>query len=247
MNNLKLIKLSAASLAALLMTACATPPYVPTVYDASASKVQTIALADDSVPDQMGANELASASGTGQAAGGLLGYLVVSAIEGAETSSRKGALEELMAPLGFDAEAEFEAMLKKKLIEAGYGGLEMVEVKRNGKSALKAVPETSADAVLNIDMVKFGVQKAKTGEQWRPAAGVKIELVETATSEILMENMISYNSGILGVKETEGFITMAPSLSSTGYKKIKEMDPVVVRDEMRVMLEEVSDMIITLL
>ena len=247
MPKLTSLKLSLAVLTACLMTACATPPYVPTVYDASTSSVKTIALADDSLPESLGANELASYTGTGQAAGGLIGYLVVSAIEGAETSNRKSALDALMAPLNFDPEAEFEAMLKTKLADAGYEGLNMVNVKRNSKSALKSVPETSADAVLNVEMVKFGLQKAKTGQEWRPAAGVKVELVGTKTSDVLMENMISYNSGILGVKETEGFITMAPKLGSTGYQKIKDMDPGVVRDEIMVMLEEISDMVVTLL
>jgi hypothetical protein len=247
MKHLKSTKLNLAVFTAFSLTACATPPYVPTVYDASTSSVKTIALADNSLPDTMGANELASHTGTGQAAGGLIGYLVVAAIEGAETSNRKGALETLMAPLNFDPEAEFEAMLKTKLADAGYEGLNMVNVKRNSKSALKSVPETNADAVLNVEMVKFGLQKAKTGAEWRPAAGVKVELVGTQTRDVLMENMISYNSGILGIKEKEGFITMAPKLGSTGYQKIKEMDPVIVRDEIMVMLEEISDMVVTLL
>lgn len=247
MQALKYSKLGVVTLAAAFVTACATPPYVPTVYDPSMSDVQSIAIADSSVPDTMGANELASATGTGQAAAGIIGYLVVAAIEGAETSSRKNAFEELMAPLKFDPEAEFERMLQEKLSAAGYEGLDVIEVSRGRNSALKSVPETTADAILNIEMVKFGVQKAKTGEQWRPAAGVKIELVDTATNDVLMENMISYNSGILGIRETQGFIVMAPGLESTGYHKIKEMDAIVVRDETLIMLEEISDMIVTLL
>ena len=138
-------------------------------------------------------------------------------------------------------------MLKTKLADAGYDGLDVIEVQRGRDSALKSVPETTADAILNIEIVKFGVQKATTGEQWRPAAGVKIELVDAATSDVLMENMISYNSGILGIREKRGFIVMAPDLGSTGYHKIKQMDAVVVRDETLIMLEDISDMIVTLL
>ncbi len=246
---LRVLKLGAASLAAIAMTACATPPYVPTVYDASTSNVQTIALADDSMPEKMGANELASAAGTGQAAGGLIGLLVVAAIEGAETSGRVGKLQKLMEPLDFDHETEFEEILTAKLAEAGYADVAIVGGERKKMAPLteKTMPETTADAILDVSMVSFGVQKAVTGEEWRPAAGVKVQLLRSETSEILMENMISYNSGVLGVPQTEGFITMEPNIESTGYLKIKEMDPEVVRDETRVMLNEIADMIVTLL
>jgi hypothetical protein len=243
-------KKSRLALSACLMfglAACQTAPYVPTLYDANTANVKTMAISDDALPEEMGANELASAAGTGQAAGGLIGLLVVAAIEGAETSSRKGKLNEMMAPLNFDPEAEFETMLKAKLMDAGYEGLDVVEVNRGKKSALAELPETDADAVLNVEMTSFGVQKAVTGEEWRPAAGVKIQLVRNETSEVLMENMISYNSGILGVPQTEGFITMEPSGESIGYMKIKEMEPEVVRDETLKMLDEISSMIVTLL
>ena len=96
-------------------------------------------------------------------------------------------------------------------------------------------------------MVSFGVQKAVTGEEWRPAAGVKVQLLQSESSEILMENMISYNSGVLGVPQTEGFITMAPAADSVGYLKIKEMDPEVVRSQTMNMLNEIADTIVTLL
>lgn len=229
------------------LSACQTAPYVPTLYDANSANVKSMAISDDALPDEMGANELASAAGTGQAAGGLIGLLVVAAIEGAETSSRKGNLNEMMEPLNFNPEAEFEAMLKTKLMNAGYEGLDVVEVERGKKSILKEMPETDADAVLNVQMKSFGVQKAVTGQEWRPAAGVMVQLVQNETSEILMENMISYNSGVLGVAQTEGFITMEPRADSVGYMKIKEMDPEVVRDETMKMLDEISSMIVTLL
>jgi len=188
------------------LSACQTAPYVPTLYDANSANVKSMAISDDALPDEMGANELASAAGTGQA-----------------------------------------AMLKTKLMNAGYEGLDVVEVERGKKSILKEMPETDADAVLNVQMKSFGVQKAVTGQEWRPAAGVMVQLVQNETSEILMENMISYNSGVLGVAQTEGFITMEPRADSVGYMKIKEMDPEVVRDETMKMLDEISSMIVTLL
>jgi len=249
MNSVKMLKLCTAAGAAIAMTACATPPYVPTVYDASTANVKTIALADDSMPEKMGANELASAMGTGQAAGGLIGLLVVAAMEGAETSSRVGKLNEMMEPLNFDYETEFETILQTKLSEAGYGDVDVVGGARKKMAPLtvKTLPETTADAVLDVSMVSFGVQKAVTGQEWRPAAGVKVQLLGAAEGNVLMENMISYNSGVLNITETEGFITMEPSAESVGYLKIKEMDPEVVRDETRVMLNDIADMIITLL
>lgn len=235
------------SFSALLLGGCATAPYVPTLYDASISQVETIAIADDSIPDKVGANELASAMGTGQAAGGLIGTLVVAAMEGAETSGRMKNLAELLEPTGFDAEAEFEAMLKAKLAEAGYGDLSIVDGERKGRSALKTLPETSADAVLDVNMHTFGMQKAKTGEEWRPAAGITVRLVSSGTEDVLAENVISYNSGVAPESGREGIIVMQPAATSVGYMKIKEMDADIVVEEMRSMLDEVSDMIVSLL
>jgi len=232
-----------------LMSACTIRPYVPTLYDASSANVKTIALADNSIPDKMGANELSSSLGTGQAASGLIGAVVVAALEGAETSSRVNKLNDLMEPLNFDPEAEFEKMLTAKLTTAGYSGLDIIDAQRsnNGQLKLKSLPDTNSDAILDISMVSFGVQKARTGDEWRPAAGVKIQLLEASDQTVLMENMISYNNGLLYEKETEGFIAIEPLSSSVGYDKIKNMDPDVIRDETLVMLDAIADMIVTLL
>jgi len=161
-----LSKLAAITILGSLFTACATAPYVPTIYDGETAQVKSIAIADDSLPERMGANELASAAGTGQAAGGLIGLLVVSAIEGAETSGRMKKLNEMMEPLGFDAEAEFESILKTKLAAAGYSDLSVVGGERKKRVPLteKTLPETSADAILDVTMVSFGVQNVPQTE-----------------------------------------------------------------------------------
>lgn len=235
-----------AAIAALSLSACATKPYVPTLYDASSYKVETIAIADDAIGEKLGANELASAMGTGQAAGGLIGVLVVAAMEGAETSSRVGSLNKIMETSSFDAEASFEKMLSEKLLAAGYNDVKIVGGERKNRGPLKEFPETTADAILDVSMTNFGMQKAQTGQEWRPAAGVNVKLVSSVDDSVLMENMISYNSGVTQ-PSTEGMIILSPSVESVGYMKIKEMDAVVVEKEMMTMLDEITTTIVSLL
>lgn len=235
------------SLSATLMAGCATKPYVPTLYDAEVASVETIALADVGMPDELGANELASHLGTGQAAGGIIGALVVAGMEAAETSARKKNLAEIMDPLSIDWETEFETMLTAKLAEAGYGDVAVLATERAKKGPLQSVPESAADAVLDIDMTSFGVQKAQTGQEWRPAAGVSVQLLKAGTGEMLMENVISYNSGVTRVQGKEGAITLFPDAASTGFLKIKEMDGEVVAEEIRIMMDEITSTIVGLL
>lgn len=234
-------------LPAVLMTGCATKPYVPTLYDAETASVGSIALADDAMPEKLGANELATSMGLGQATGGLIGGLVVAAMEGAETLSRVGKLNEMMEPLGLDFETEFETMLTTKLASSGYGDVQIVGGKRDKRGPLKAMPETTADAILDVHMTSFGMQKAQTGQEWRPAAGVDVRLVSVETDEVLMENVISYNSGVTSAGAKEGIVTLYPAATSTGYMKIKEMDPAVVAEEIRAMLDDISDTVVSML
>jgi hypothetical protein len=239
--------LTLTALAALTLSACATAPYVPTLYDASTVEVKTIAIAEDALPEKIGANELATHTGTAQAAGGLIGLAIASAMEGVETSSRVGNLAEILEPIGFDAEAEFEKMLTTKLAEAGFAGTTIVGATRKKREPLKEFPETTADAILDVNMTSFGMQKAKTGEEWRPAAGMNVQLVSSVDNRVLMENVISYNSGVTDAKQAEGIIVMAPSADSVGYMKVKEMDGQVVVAEMRNMLDEITTTIVSLL
>ncbi len=244
---MKINKIAILTGATVFMAGCATKPYVPTVYDVSSSQVKSIALVDDAVESRLAANELSSSMGTGSAAGGLLGVLVVAAIEGSETSSRKNNLAEVMDPIGFDQEAVFQDMMQKKLAMAGYADTVIVGGEREKRRSLKddELPETTADAILDVNITNFGVQKAKTGEEWRPAAGVVVRLLSSADKSLLMENQISYNLGLVGAKE--GVILLQPEAQSIGYMKIKEIEGQVMADQMNAMLDEITDTIITLL
>lgn len=233
------------SAVALMGSACATKPYVPTVYDPVNANVKSIAIADDVVKDKLAANELSSSMGTGQAAGGLIGLLVVAAVEGAETSSRKSKLAEVMDPIGFDAETVFQEMMAKKLLDAGFSGGEIVGGVREKNAPLKEFPETSADAILDVSMSNFGIQKAKTGDPWRPAAGVNVQLVSSNDGTLLMENQISYNMGLIAAKE--GVIQLQPQADSVGYMKVKEINGEIMASQMTDMIDEITDTIMTLL
>lgn len=234
-----------AATAALMASACATKPYVPTVYDPVNANVESIAIADDVVKDKLAANELSSNMGTGQAAGGLIGLLVVAAIEGAETSSRKDRLAEVMEPVGFDAETVFQEMMAEKLKAGGFTGGDIVGGLRSKNAPLEKFPETDADAILDVSMTNFGIQKAKTGDPWRPAAGVFVQLVSSDDNTLLMENQISYNSGLVGAKE--GVIQLQPQADSVGYMKVKEIDAEDMAAQMTDMIDEITDTIMTLL
>ena len=242
MNLRKILLLGAI---ALMGSACATKPYVPTIYDPVNANVKSIAIADDVVKDKLAANELSSSMGTGQAAGGLIGLLVVAAVEGAETSSRKSNLEEVMDPIGFDAETVFQKMMAEKLAAAGFSGGEIVGGERKKRKPLTEFPETSADAILDVSMTNFGIQKAKTGDPWRPAAGVYVQLVSSEDNTVLMENQISYNSGLVAAQE--GVIKLQPQADSVGYMKVKEIDGEIMASQMTDMIDEITDTIITLL
>lgn len=243
---MKLKYLSLLAICAVTASACATKPYVPTIYDAEMTKISSIAIAEDSIPEKLAANELQTHTGTAQAAGGLIGFAIASAMEGAETSSRVSKLTEIMEPTGFDPEAEFEKMLSEKLEAAGYENISMVGGERPKKAPLKTFPETTADAILDVSMTNFGMQKARTGEEWRPAAGVNVQLVSSADNSVLMENIISYNSGHL-TAPAEGTILLSPSSDSKGYMKVKEMEADVVVEGMRSMIDEISTTIVELL
>lgn len=232
---------------AAALAACATPPYVPTVYDAQASNVRSVVIADDALPEGIGANELASAMGTGAAAGGLIGTLTVAAMEATETRMRVGKLKELIEPTGFDPEAEFERILAEKLALAGFEDTSVVSVERRGRKHIDGVPDTQADAVLDTTMTFFGMQKAVTGEEWRPAAGVMVRLLDADTGDTLMENVISVNNGRVATSTREGIITVEPPADSVGYLKIKDMEADVVVADMRAMLSTIADNIVALL
>ena len=109
-----------------LLGACTTTPYVPTLYDASVSQVNTIAIVNDSLPEKMKANDVSTAMGTGGASGGLIGVLTIAAIEGTASASRERTLKKLLGPTGFDPETEFEAILVEKLKVAGFGDLAII-------------------------------------------------------------------------------------------------------------------------
>jgi len=86
-------------------------------------------------------------------------------MEGAETASRADKLNDMMKTVGFNGEAEFEAIMTEKLSEAGYGDLPILPVDRRSRSALtqKNITDSEADAVLDVNMVTYGIQKAVTG------------------------------------------------------------------------------------
>lgn len=231
-----------------LLSACATKPYVPTLYDAQTNPVNSIALMDDAILAKLKANDVATATGSGAASGGLIGALTIAAIEGAASASRENNLAKILEPTGFDAETIFETMLQAKLKEAGYGDVAIIgPEKRKKRSKDYKYPQTSADAVLDVTTSNFGVQKGGYGQEWHPAAGVVVKLVSSSDNTVLMENIISYNSGYGGGMVKEGVITLFPEPSSNGFTSVKkiEAEPIVI--EFNEMLDKITTEIVSLL
>lgn len=228
-----------------IIASCATSPYVPTLYDPEVAQVKSIAIAEDAIQEKLSTHDMSTNSGTGQAAGGLIGLALVSAIEGGQESGRTRRLNELMESTGFDGEAEFESMLMQKLKAAGFSNVTIAGGERTSRVPLKEYPATSADAVLDVNITNFGIQRPNGRAEWRPASGVDVKLVSTSDQSVLMENIISYNAGKLNFNK-EGIIVLTPPQDGYSFRVIKDADADAVLAEMRTMLDEVTTAIVSL-
>lgn len=243
MKRLKLVILSSL----LVMTsACATKPYAPVQFQSSQTEIKSIALADDVVKDMLDANKVDSNMSMGYSAGGPLGLLLVTAFEGGETIARKNALKDIMDATDFDAETEFQTLMRDKLAAAGYENAPVAGKRRKRRELLSKVPKTDADAVLDVSMTNFGVQKSDIGENWKPAAAVEIRLMSADGKTVLMDNKISYNQGMLNDAK-EQILRVRRKGEGVGYYKIKDIDGELMAGEMRVMLDNITDVIMLLL
>lgn len=231
---------------AVLASACATKPYAPVQFTSKQS-VKSIALADDVVKDKLDANTVDTNMGLGYQAGGPIGLFLVTAFETGETISRKDALADIMDATDFDAENEFQTLLREKLEKAGFTNAPVVGKKRKYRELHLKTPKSDvADAVLDISITNFGVQKSDIGEDWKPAAAVEVRLVSSKDKSILMENKISYNKGFVNEANLP-VLKIAARKEGVGYYKIKDIDGALMAGEMRTMLDKITDVIVLLL
>ncbi len=230
---------------AVFASACATKPYAPVQFT-SKSSVKTIAIADDVVKDKLDANKVDTNMGLGYQAGGPIGLFLVTAFETGETIARKDALAEIMDATDFEAESEFQALLREKLEKAGYINAPGVGKKRKYRELHSKIPKSDADAVLDISITNFGVQKSDIGEDWKPSAAVEVRLVSSKDKSVLMENKISYNKGF-PLQSEFPVLQIAARKEGISYYKIDQIDGELMAGEMRTMIDKITDVIVLLL
>jgi hypothetical protein len=178
-------KIASAAVALLLTSACASN-YVGTPYTATAQPLSRVALADDTLPDDVIAYQAASTMSNF----GLLGGLIDAGVQ----ASRRDAVNDALETIAYDPEPAFEAYLIGELAEHGITATLATGPEREKREFVIDYPQAGADVQAYFDLVvhNFGYVQAG-GNEWRPAASAEVRLVERATGATLMENFIAYN------------------------------------------------------
>lgn len=186
--------------AMLLLSGCAAS-YVATPYVAGAQRIERLAIADDSVPQNLSAAEIASVGSNF----GLIGALIDAGVR----DSRQDALRDALATISFDAEATLERNLVDALAQDGVQAAVLEGPQRQRRVFLTEYsngPE-GVQAYLDIVLVNYGYVSAGSGQPWRPTAYAMVRLVSAADRRVLLENHISYNT----MNAPRGVITLTPN------------------------------------
>lgn len=190
---------SIAALGLLSLGACASP-YVGTPYTAPAVPVTSVAIVDDTLPDEAIAFESASTMGNF----GLIGGLINAGVQ----ASRTERVNEALASVNHTPEANLEAYLIAALADAGIEAA-MIEgpdrEKRTFLADYPAVPE-KAQALIDFNVIQYGYINAGN-QAWRPTVAADVRMIDSGTGKTLMENRIVYNP----VDAQAGIITIAPN------------------------------------
>ncbi|WP_395650812.1 hypothetical protein [Brevundimonas sp.] len=188
--------------AALSLAACASP-YVATPYDRTASQVRSIAVVDDSAPENSIAYEVASVGRNF----GLIGAIVDAGIQ----AERQAAVNRALDGTAFDGETVFERQLAAALAREGYEVNVMTDTPRAKQAFLVAYPTADGvvDAYLDVVIAHHGYLSAGAFRPFRPSAAAQVRLVSAADpTRVLMDNRIVYN----GMTTADaGVITLTPN------------------------------------
>ncbi len=190
-------RFAAVAMAASL-SAC-TSTYVGKPYAAGPEPITRIAIADDSLPEGVSAVEVASIGSNF----GLIGALISAGVE----NSRENAIEQALATVSFDAEADLERALIDAFQANGVESAVSSGSKRTKRTFLVDYPGAQgAQAHLDLVATHYGYVSAGHGQPWRPMADVQVRLVSTDGKKVLLENRIAYNV----MNAPNGVITIAP-------------------------------------
>jgi len=186
--------------AALMVAACASP-YIATPYDRASASVTQIALIDDSLPTKAIAYEVASVGSNF----GLIGGLIDAGIQ----LERQNAVNDALAGIAFDAEAELETRLISALSAEGYVVAPLESGERAKRDWLETYPAASpqTEAYLDVAVLHYGYMSSGASQPFRPAVAAKVKLVRVSDGSTLMENQIVYNP----LNVMQGVVTIAPN------------------------------------
>lgn len=245
------MKKMCAALCALSLSACATSPYVGVPYTAPAEPVTSVGILDDSLDDDAGASEAASALGNvgGAMAGfGLIGLgasLITGAIDAVDQNNRKKKINEALDTVEYDAEANFEKFMVEEFAEVGVSGVVIEGPDREKREFLEEYPTapSGVQALLDTKVLYYGYSNPGS-TSWRPTIYADVRLVSAENGEILMENRIAYNP--LG--EEQGIITIPPD-PNYSFENRDEMadNPELLAEGLDVALRELAKTVVRLM
>lgn len=185
-------------LSALGLGACAQS-YVATPYTAPAGGLNSVAIADDSLPEQAIAGEAASTMSNF----GLLGALIDAGVQ----ASRKDRVNDALEAINYKPEEMFEAYLVEALAKKNIDAAVVEGPNRAKREFLADYPDAQGkQAILDFNVTAHGYVNA--GNQlWRPAVSADVRLVDAATGKTMMENRIVLNPIVV----QDGTITLSPN------------------------------------
>lgn len=224
------------ALSALMVAACAKP-YVGIPYTAPAEPLDTIGIVDDSLGEEAGAREAASALGNF----GLIGAL----ISEVDQNNRKNKVNDALRSVDYTAETNFEGFLVAQLAERGVSAAVIESGEREKRKFLEEYPAApeGVQALLDVAITYYGYTNAG-GTMWRPTVAADVRLVDAIDGSTLLENKVLYN----GVGAQEGVITISPN-PDYAYGNRDEMvaDPERLAEGIDVALKEVAATIVRLM
>jgi len=127
------------------------------------------------------------------AAGGILGALVVAAIDAGVDANRNGKINQMLEGQSFDAQAVFETALLDALKNGNITPAYQKEAVRPDKDeffTVSASPDAPLDAAMDVIIYQYGFTIDSIG--WRPSISAQVQLHDTHTGELLMNEFVSY-------------------------------------------------------
>ncbi len=173
--------------ATLVLAACGTTKMA--VKPGATDKVQTIALIRVSEPDTYVAQDFGNP--------GMMFGAVGGAVAGAASADAAKSVHQTVVDANYAAGDHFTSLLKEKLSAAGYQ-VNLVSVTREKKHKLlenyDSVDTTGADAILDIviESIGYATEHPMFSPHWRPAAQVKVVLIDARTGETVYSEKFMY-------------------------------------------------------